>query len=175
MPSGKSSRRNLPFLETTDAPKYHEWGQLLAAALDNDVEGGQGILSARTNASIRGRVYMVQGDATAANNGILWWDTSATWVALQPRIADGQVYTTGASLASGAPVTPNASRATQVIFICRSMSSFTLTVGAVTPVSLVAPSAFFTLTFIVPAGVSFTASWTLSSMPGGVEVTYLPL
>jgi hypothetical protein len=84
MPTGKTARRSLPYLEPTDAPKLHETGQLLAAALDNDVEGGQGTLAERPAAKLRGRVYTVQGDATAVNNGILWWDTGATWVPISP-------------------------------------------------------------------------------------------
>ena len=65
---GESARRKLKYLLTTEPPKIHEWGQLLAEALDNDCETGQGTLAERPAAKTRGRLYMVQGDATAANN-----------------------------------------------------------------------------------------------------------
>jgi hypothetical protein len=80
--SGKTARRLLSFLLTTDPPEIHSAAELLANQLDNDVEGGQGKLSERPAAKLRGRVYVVEGDATAANNGIIWWDNGTTWVAL---------------------------------------------------------------------------------------------
>jgi hypothetical protein len=104
MPSGATARRKLPFIKPTDAPKISELSELLANALDNDVEGGQGTLAERPAAKLRGRIWMVQGDATEANNGNIWWDTGAIWVQLntvqqgagsQSFLSWGQVFATG--------------------------------------------------------------------------------
>lgn len=78
--SGKTTHRSLPYLETSNPPVFHEAGKLLAERLDNDIEGGQGALAARPAAGLRGRVYVVQGDPTESNNGIVWWDTGSTWL-----------------------------------------------------------------------------------------------
>lgn len=80
--SGKTARRSLPYLETTDPPVVHEALKLLAEKLDNDAETGQGTLAERPAAALRGRIWVVQGDSTEANNGVVWWDTGSTWIAL---------------------------------------------------------------------------------------------
>lgn len=41
---------------------------------------GQGTRAARPAAGTTGRFYMVTGDGTAANNGLLFYDTGGTWV-----------------------------------------------------------------------------------------------
>jgi hypothetical protein len=102
-PSGKTTRRLLTFIKPTDAPELSLLSEKLANQLDNDVEGGQGKLSERPSAALRGRLYVVQGDATAANNGIVWWDTGGTWIAVNTvrqagsnsLVSWGQVTATG--------------------------------------------------------------------------------
>jgi len=90
--SGKTARRSLPYLETTDAPKIHEAQQLLANALDNDVIGGQGTLAERPGSPfIRGRLWYVKGDSTAINNGIMWWDNGTGWVAVNGTTVAGKL------------------------------------------------------------------------------------
>jgi hypothetical protein len=80
--SGRTARRLLQFWKPGDAPTISAWSEALAGQLDNDVEGGQGTLAARPAAALRGRIWVVQGDATAANNGVVWWDTGSTWIAI---------------------------------------------------------------------------------------------
>lgn len=101
MASGKSARRLLQFFKTTDAPAISAWSEALVAQLDNDVEGGQGTLAGRPVAALRGRVWVVQGDATEANNGIVWWDTGATWIALNAALDTKNVAAGKALLATG--------------------------------------------------------------------------
>ncbi len=48
----------------------------MAQALENDVEGGQGKLSERPAAKLRGRLYYV----TEGSEMGLWWDTGTAWV-----------------------------------------------------------------------------------------------
>jgi hypothetical protein len=85
MPSGKTARRLVPFPKPTDAPQICLCFEDIANAVDNDVEGGQGTLAERPSAKLRGRVYMVEGDATAENNNVLWWDNGITWVRIGVR------------------------------------------------------------------------------------------
>jgi len=89
MATGKTTRRSLPYPKTTDAPKVATDMEALAEALDNDVEGGQGTLAARPGAPYtRGRLYVVQGDTTTANNGIVWWDNGTNWIAVTQLAAE---------------------------------------------------------------------------------------
>lgn len=76
-----TSRLDVPYpnpnnLGPPDGPAQME---AIATVLDGAVVYGQGALAARPEAGIEGRLYFVTGDATAANNGILWWDTGAAW------------------------------------------------------------------------------------------------
>src|SRR5262249_39724400 len=80
MASGATARRKLQFPKPTDADKICSDLEGLAIQLDKDAETGQGTLAERPAAKLYGRLYMVQGDGTAANNGILWWDTGSTWI-----------------------------------------------------------------------------------------------
>lgn len=80
MASGRSPRRLLQFFKPTDAPTLSAYTEALASQLDNDVECLTGKLSERSVAKLFGRLFYVQGDATAVNNGVLWLDTGATWV-----------------------------------------------------------------------------------------------
>lgn len=93
--TGKTARRLLKFLLTTDPPEIHAALEGLANQLDNDVEGGQGKLSERPAPSVRGRVWMVQGEvgSEAVNNGVLTWDTGATWVAVPNPAPTAQHFT----------------------------------------------------------------------------------
>ena len=70
--------------------------QALATGIDVAATVAQGTLAARPAPSTMGRLYMVQGDATAANNGILWWDTGSTWVRVRQTVKWGGVTDTGA-------------------------------------------------------------------------------
>jgi len=105
--SGKSARRKLPFLLTTDSPEIHAAAEALCAALDNDVEIKTGKLSERPAASLFGRLFYVQGDVTAANNGIIWLDLGATWTAVN---SPGEWIAT----ALGAKITDSGGQTTRV-------------------------------------------------------------
>lgn len=123
---GESARRKLKFLLTGEAPKIHEWGELLAAALDNDVEAKKGKLSERpatgVGVGLFGRLFYVEGDATAENNGIWWFDTGTTWLALnQPAVA--QVYGGQTSRTLGTEYEPSSTRATYVMLSIKSLFS----------------------------------------------------
>lgn len=70
-----------------DAPTGPAQMKALALAVDGAVIYGQGALSARPTSTsgspgIQGRLYYVTGDATTANNGILWYDTGTSWVSV---------------------------------------------------------------------------------------------
>lgn len=80
--TGKTARRLLKFLLTTDPPEIHAALEGLANQLDNDAEILTGKLSERPGFKLFGRMFYVQGDATAANNGIMWLDLGASWVAI---------------------------------------------------------------------------------------------
>jgi hypothetical protein len=101
MASGRTARRLLQFCKPTDAPAISSYTEALANQLDNDVEGGQGKLSERSAAKLRGRIYVVQGDATEANNGIVWWDTGSTWIAVNGLLDTKNVAAGKALLATG--------------------------------------------------------------------------
>ena len=82
---GTTPRLLLPFPLSSESPNGPSQIQALATALDSAVVYGEGTLSARPTSTsgspgIQGRFYYVTGDATAANNGILWWDTGTSWV-----------------------------------------------------------------------------------------------
>lgn len=99
--SGKTARRLLKFLLTTDPPSFHENLELLCNQLDNDVEILTGKLSERSVAKLFGRLFYVQGDATEANNGIVWIDLGATWVALNGGLTDKNIAAGRALTATG--------------------------------------------------------------------------
>jgi hypothetical protein len=152
--TGKSARRLLPFIKPTDAPAINEWGNLLTAALDNDVEGGQGKLSERPAAALRGRVWMVQGDAVAANNGVVWWDTGATWVSINP---GGSGYVSSL-LENNTEYEPSATRPTFVTtrILSSTKTFYAVIVGGVEIGSVWSPEGVGgSMGFIVPAGVKF--------------------
>jgi len=78
--TGKTPRRLLKYLLTSDPPELHANLEGLALQLDNDAEIKKGKLSERSAASLFGRLFYVEGDATAENNGVLWLDNGTTWV-----------------------------------------------------------------------------------------------
>lgn len=80
MASGATPLRARPYPVAGDTPSVHTDLQALATSLDTAPVVGQGILSARPAASAAGNRYYVTGDGTAANNGIEWLDTGATWI-----------------------------------------------------------------------------------------------
>lgn len=82
-------RLSLPFpkADNSEAPLGPAQIEALALALDNAAIYSQGILSSRPtstsgNPGIQGRYYLVIGDSTAANNGILWLDNGTGWEAV---------------------------------------------------------------------------------------------
>jgi hypothetical protein len=95
--TGKTARRALKYLLTTDPPELHANYEQLANQLDNDVEGGQGKLSERTTAKLRGRLFVVAGD-TALLNGSVYWDSGTEWVLLNPKGAPPSVSVSAVSM-----------------------------------------------------------------------------
>lgn len=160
MASGKSARRLLQFFKTTDAPNISAWSEALAAQLDNDVEGGQGKLSERPAASLRGRIFVVQGDATAANNGIVWWDTGASWLAVNLP-ANGQTYSAKVERTSG-EYEPSSIRPTLVtVEAARAGGALSVAVeigGVTVGRSEIAAGGTATFSFICPAGAKYLLS-----------------
>ena len=82
---GTTSRLSIPYPLSTEAPNGPAQMQAIASALDQATIWAQGILSSRpvsTSGSpgIPGRLYLVVGDSTPANNNILWADTGTSWV-----------------------------------------------------------------------------------------------
>lgn len=88
--SGTTPRLGLPYPGLTDGPDGADvpyWVQALAEAVDNAALYSEGILASRPTSTagvpgIEGRFYYVIGDATPANNGILWLDYGTGWVAV---------------------------------------------------------------------------------------------
>jgi hypothetical protein len=93
----------------TDPDKLSADIQALAVALDSDVVGNQGTLAARPAASLRGNIYVVQGDATPANNNVAWWDTGSTWIAIGANPLSIVARAGSFEAKSGELVMPNAS------------------------------------------------------------------
>jgi hypothetical protein len=162
--SGKTARRLLQFFKPADAPTISAWSEALANQLDNDVEIKRGKLSERSAPSLFGRLFYVEGDATAANNGILWLDLGATWVPfVEARL--GQTYSalkTYTALEAGVGVTPSTSRDAIVTF-SNSTAVGQILVGGVQIGH--AASGGFTQVF-VPAGTAW-------KYPGEVETSTL--
>lgn len=63
----------------TDGPSRIEFNSNFSTLETNAAMYGQGILASRPAAGKAGRFYMVIGDSTAANNGILWYDNGSGW------------------------------------------------------------------------------------------------
>jgi hypothetical protein len=85
-----SPRFAAPRYADADAADFAAAVNPVIDALDLAAMQGQGILSARPAAAHQGRFYMVQGDGTPANNGIVWWDTGSGWLAVNtPAPVDG--------------------------------------------------------------------------------------
>jgi hypothetical protein len=82
-----TTRLKLPYPELTDGPDGADvpyWMKALAVSLDTAALDDQGILANRPVSSapspgVKGRYYMVKGDSTPANNGILWRDNGLGW------------------------------------------------------------------------------------------------
>lgn len=168
MASGTTARRKLIFPKATDAPKVTTDIEGLANQLDNDVEGGQGTLAARPAAALRGRVYMVQGDPTPANNGVLWWDTGATWIT-----ANGEAVTpstisapTGLELrAAGAEILASATRPALVIgyIVCTGAEEEGVTFASPAGTILTSAQATnATIPFCFPVAPNKKYKWTAS-------------
>lgn len=82
-----TARLSIPTPLSTEAPDGPAQMLALANVLDVAVIYGQGTLANRPTSTsgspgIQGRTYLVLGDGTAANNGIVWWDTGTGWIAL---------------------------------------------------------------------------------------------
>jgi hypothetical protein len=169
MASGRTARRLLQFYKPTDAPTLSAWSEALANQLDNDVEGGQGKLSERPPAKLRGRVFVVQGDATEANNGIVWWDTGATWLAVNHQVGAGPTVTTPGV---GAEVEPSSSRAADVSVVCEGVTGVagivTALVGGV-PYGIAAVNGAGTGGSI-PLVVAASVKWKWTGSPSNLAV-----
>jgi microcystin-dependent protein len=81
-----TSRLSLPFpdADNSESPAGPAQIEALAAAIDDAAIYSQGILSSRPVSTsdtpgIAGRLYYVIGDATPANNGIMWLDFGTGW------------------------------------------------------------------------------------------------
>lgn len=169
MALGKTARRLLPFPKATDAPAVTADIQALATALDNDVEIHQGKLSERPAAALSGRMYLVQGDATPANNGIIWTDNGSTWVAPPSLTFQSYALVEAETVrAASTNFTPNVSRPTLV------MLSF-LTVSGTIKVSLGAQllyeAALTSAMLLVPPGVT----WKWSGSATACASSYMTL
>jgi hypothetical protein len=153
MPS-HTARRELTYPIPADAPTISKAFETLANQLDSDVVGGQGKLSERPAAKLRGNIYVVQGDAIAANNGIVWWDTGATWLAVNLP-GTGQAYAgvrTYTKAEAEAGVVTSTLRPAFVQFSV--ISSGVLTIGGVTVIS--SPTAC--IGYIISAGEQWKAA-----------------
>jgi hypothetical protein len=151
MASGTTARRKLLFPKSTDAPKVTTDIEGLANQLDNDVEIKTGTLAARPGPSLFGKMYYVTGDATVANNGILWLDLGASWTVANSTAA-GQVYSAEASRAINTLFEPSATRATQVVVNTGGSAGGNIVVGGVI-VGILKEKVSFP--FICPAGLSW--------------------
>lgn len=164
-PSGTTARRKLPFIKPTDAPKLSELSELLANALDNDVEVKTGKLSERPASSLFGRLFYVQGD-TAANNGITWIDLGASWTVVATPSGAGQSYSvTSKVLTEGASYSHeySSSRGAQVLVYIQpsgGSSSLVIKIGGVEvmPAISLEATATLQLPLFIPAGQTLSVA-----------------
>lgn len=93
-----TSRLKLPYPEGNDAADVPSDVRNLALSIDKAAIVSQGTLAQRpistvSSPGINGRFFYVTGDPTAANNGILWFDTGSGWSAVNSNINNVQLST----------------------------------------------------------------------------------
>lgn len=119
-----TARLNLPFPDhdNGESPAGPAQIKALAQALDNSAVYGQGTLAARPSFGLQGRLYLVKGDSTAANNGVLWCDNGTGWTEVGLHLSGDATVTgamnvdeggTGAQLSFGASADAGMKRAVE--------------------------------------------------------------
>lgn len=82
----------------TDTPSRSEFDTNFANIESLSAIYGQGTRSARPAAGTAGRFYEVVGDATAENNGLVFYDNGSAWVLVGAKVEDQTVRASGAAV-----------------------------------------------------------------------------
>jgi hypothetical protein len=173
--TGATTRRHLPFLKPTDPPSISLAGEQLTTALDNDVELKTGKLSERPPASLFGKMFYVQGDATAINNGVLWVDLGTVWAVLNPPATGGQAWSASTPCENNTEYEPSLARGCQVFVNSGSSIGkyFTVWIGGEEfgRVYTLSEANAGSICFPVPAGVKFK----ITNSPGSATQRHILL